>query len=259
MSDRSGILISMQNIRCSKFTTADGTEFAGVFTPEHTNKDGKLVGSKWEGQFLINDAPYRDSKTKELVYPEPIPVRVEAWSKKGDGAKGRAEKFAKTISVGKAMHFDSLKLRGYKKRIYDDGQPMVRKNGNVVTHYTLVFVVNGNFRYGDDSAKRIAFEIQNDTGQASYTGRPPCWNVPGHGDEAAWKIQAQKRRDYAWDGKSPAYGHAMVKIPEGATVGSHPQVAQNLEGATATTAAAELPPSSGQMNAAGSAEPSPLG
>ena len=235
--NRSGEIIAFGDVRVAGFKEKDGTQHAGTFLPEHTNAAGTLVASMWKGKFLLNRGGYINAAGVE-VKGKVESIWVTIWSQKGAGAKGLAEIFAKTVSVGKAMSFDSLRLNTFMKTLYIDGQPMAGPDGQVIKYPATGFTLDGNFRYGDDATRQVDSETSNYQGVASFTGRPPLWNVQGHADNAAWKAEIAARMGHAFDPAQPTYGYAKVNIPVGCTVGN-PNV-QNVPAGVAPTQAAAM-------------------
>ena len=215
--NRSGEIIAFGDIRCAGFKDEHGAVHAGQFIPENTDANGKLVASMWKGKFLLNRPDYVDG-AGNTVKGKVESIWITVWSQKGAGPKGLAEIFAKTVSVGKSMSFDSLRLNTFTKTMYRGGAVVTDAQGNVISYTATGYTLNGNFRYGDDSAKQIANEINAYNGQASFQGRPQFWNVPGHAENTAWKNELQVRMNHAYDGQAPTYGYAKVTIPQGVTL-----------------------------------------
>lgn len=229
MSNVSALHAIAVNIRAAgSKDTQTGLVHGGIYFPEHV-KDGKTVNARWEGNCIINHLAYTDSQGV-LHEPSNDSIRVVAWNSRNSAAgKGLADIFAKIVSVGKEFSC-SLRINQYMKRLIINGVPLADSQGQPIMYPGYNWVVKDDLIWGDDSAKVIAQEISNWTNYPfpSFYSRPTFWNVPGHGDNEAWKYIVQQRMAEIFKGES-TYGYARVMIPEGAQLvnrAAAPQIVQ---------------------------------
>jgi len=209
----------LTNVRATGSKNAAGEQFGGIYYPAHT-KNGKNVSARWEGNIALNGKPYTNA-AGERVEGKTTYMRLIVWNGKNSAAgKGLADVFAKSVSIGKEISCN-VRIESFDKRLFINGQPMLKQDGSVVTYMAHNFVFEDKLVFGADSAKVVAAETARWNGQPTFDSRPPLWNVPGSGDQQAWStLVAPARKAAVWDGQSDRYGYARVIVPEGAVIGN---------------------------------------
>lgn len=196
---------------------ATGVTYGGIYYPEHVVNGAKNT-ARFEANVYINGMNFTDPETGEVKEGRNEVVRIVAWN--GRNSKpggGLADLCAKAITVGKEFSCE-LDIRTFKKRLFIDDKPQTDHLGREILVNGVNFVMKGLPIWGNDSDAVIQAEINNyrQTGQATFSARPPFWNVPGHADAAIWDAIKKTRRAAQYVSGSATFGHARVVVPTGA-------------------------------------------
>lgn len=194
-----------------------GITYGGVYYPEHVI-DGRKVTARFEMNAYINGMNYTDPETGIVKEGRNEVVRIVAWN--GQNAKpggGLADLCAKAVTVGKEFSCE-LDIRTFKKRLFIADRPQTDHLGQEIMVNGVNFVMKGLPIWGNDADSVIQSEINNyrQTGQATFSARPPFWNVPGHADAAIWDAIKKTRKAAQYVPGSATFGHARVVLPAGA-------------------------------------------
>lgn len=252
--------ILFAGLRAAGHKNDAGQVFGGIYYPAHT-KNGKFVPARFEANFFLNKRGWTNDAGAKQEGKSDV-IRIVVWnSKKAAPGKGRADHFAKIISVGKELTAE-CELNTFLKRIFLNGNVVVNPATNQPIEYQAVsFRISGEVNYGDDAENTLKREIAAYKGQPNFGSRPPQWNVLGHVDNTAWKdVVLPARMASVYNGTAATYGYARVLVPEGATVVTAESLAAHNAGQPAggdapTDAAAAL---QGNNAAAGSGDEYPL-
>lgn len=196
---------------------ATGANHGGIYYPEHV-LNGKTITARFEANAYINGMNYTDPGTGEVKEGRNEIVRIVAWNgRNSKPGSGLADLCAKAITVGKEFSCE-LDIRTFKKRLFIDDKPQVDHLGREILVNGTNFNMKGLPIWGNDSDAVIQAEISNyrQTGQATFSARPPFWNVVGHADAAIWDVIKKSRRAAQFIAGSTTYGHARVVVPNGA-------------------------------------------
>jgi len=216
---------------------ATGKTYGGIYYPAHT-KNGKVVQARFEANFFLNKRGYVDANGVKQEGKSEV-IRLVVWnSKNAKPGKGRADHFAKIISVGKELTAE-CEINTFPKRIFLNNQPVVNPATNQPLEYQAVtFRVSGEVNYGDDAENTLKREIAAYNGQPNFGSRPAHWNVIGHVDNTAWKeVVLPARMASVYNGTAASYGYARVMLPEGAVALTPDAMAAQNAGATTTATA----------------------
>jgi hypothetical protein len=165
------------------------------YVPAHF-KNGKEISSRVEIPVYANSN--RGAKTGEAKKSDPFKLVV--WGKLADGC-------CKSLPSGKALSVFA-EQDPYIGRLFDEhGNVRNDSTGMPIMVPKMSFTVT-KLKYGKDSAKEIATEIQNGR-------RPMNWNVPNHPDWALWVKILTDRQAKTWDCRSPEFEFARIVMPQG--------------------------------------------
>lgn len=216
-----------------------GVQYGGTYIPAHqiVGQGGNIqkYPARFETTIYVNRPNYTDGQGN-VRETKNVPIRIVAWnSDDAKPGKGLADTFAKSCSPGKEFgaEFD---LKHYKKRVWDNGNPIIGSDGNPILVDAYNLQVTGEFSWSGDASQQIAAEIQNYNPAFPFSGRPQYWDTPGTQDNATWLNQVIPSRSMAVYDGAPTFGYARVRIPEGATpllqgnnVGMHQPVQQYVQ------------------------------
>lgn len=166
------------------------------YIPAHLDK-GKLIQARCDIPVRVNSAYGTDSKGEPGRKDD---FTITAWNKLADTC-------ARSCSPGKALSV-ACHMQSYSGRVFNrDGSLRLDASGQIIMVTKYSFVID-DISFGDDSAETIRKQVES-----GY--RPINWNNPLHPEYKAWRDFLRSRSGIMWDGQSPTFQYAVVRIPQG--------------------------------------------